>query len=396
MGRWWENFACCTARDAVPGEKGISACVQRVGDGEDRGYEEEEDSAQFFDCVEIPDDYFDLGISAEARPRWWAELGQSTAALVRRRSRDFQQELRPLDLPPLDLHHFPEEATVCLERTCLRREFGQFTDGNVVNVAHTVRQVWKDRIDGGHLDDQLAALLKDWFPELEEWTEDEVVRRMLRAANGQEGEAVRTLARAIEHRVRERTLFQSMTCKVTCDIRVIGHDVEGRPTIYICAKSQVLPLKELKPQIFLAFETAVRLGSPDGKVNFISDMTGFSTRLNMDPFMIKDIADSFGTVFADRLNSVLIVDFSFLAQTVWSVSRPLVSENTQKKINFVGERRAREIIQERCDRQTWESVLSALEINRKTTTTSEERAAHAQRTSISDVPLGICTADKAG
>jgi len=265
-----------------------------------------------------------------------------------------------------------------------------------VNVAHTVKQVWKDRIDKDHLDDELASFLKDGFSELEEWTEDEVVRRMLRAASGQEREAVQTLARAIEHRVRERTLFQSMTCKVTCDLRVIGRDVEGRPAIYVCAKSQQLQLNELKSQIFLAFETAVQLGSPDGQCLVIADMTGFSARLNMDPFTLKQLADSFGTIFADRLNSVLIIDFSLLAQTVWSTCRALLSERTQRKINFVDECRAREIIQERCDRQTWESVLSALEINRMRSTTAEARASHAQRTSISEIPLGVGNADKAG
>jgi len=393
---WWENVACCTARDNVPGEKApvISACVRRGGDGEESTLETE-DSQQFFDCIEWDDDG-DLGSSEAARPGWWAVLKRRTTALVKRRSRAFGQPLRPLDFPPLDLHHFPEEATVCLERTCLRREFAHFTHGNVVNVAHEVKLFWKDRIHNGHLDDQLEAMLKDGFPELEEWTEDEVVRRMLRAACGQEREAIQTLTRAIEHRLRERVLFQTMSCKVACDMRVIGRDVEGRPTIYMCAKSQLLPLKDLKPQIFLAFETAVQLGSPDGQCVVIADMTGFCARLNMDPFTLKDLADSFGTVFADRLNSVLIVDFSLLAQTVWSTCRALLSERTQRKINFVDERRARGIIQEGFDRQTCVNVLSALEINRKRSTTAEARASHAQRTSISDVPLGICTADKAG
>lgn len=394
-------FECCTLRedDTRTAVFCVGSRVRRPVDGPP--FLEKEESQQFFDCIELEEEECPKNASI-ARPKWWlpaedrpmpkwwqpATMPRRLSALV---CRSFRTPLRPLEF-----HPFPEEASQCLERTCLKRDMHEFTPLNVVNVAHIVRKVWEDRIAAGNLDPHLAELLGESFNELEEWTEDEMVRRMLRAALGQEKDAVQLLVKAIEHRVRERDLFRSMLCEVTCDIRVIGRDTEGRPTIYICARSQSRPLKDLKAQIFLAFETAVKLGSPDGQSVLIADMAGFSARLNMDPFVLKDLADSFGTMFADRLFSVLIIDFSLLAQTVWSTCRAIISERTQKKINFVGERQARKITQERFDRMTWESIHSAFDINRKYSSTAEDRASHAQRTSISEVPLGICTADKAG
>lgn len=62
------------------------------------------------------------------------------------------------------------------------------------------------------------------------------------------------LMKAIECRVRERELFQSMRCQVACDMRIIGRDRENRPVIYLSARSQSEHLRELIPHVFLAFE----------------------------------------------------------------------------------------------------------------------------------------------
>lgn len=62
------------------------------------------------------------------------------------------------------------------------------------------------------------------------------------------------LMKAIECRVRERELFQSMRCRVCCDMRIIGRDRSNRPVIYMSARSQKEHLRELIPQVFLAFE----------------------------------------------------------------------------------------------------------------------------------------------
>lgn len=66
------------------------------------------------------------------------------------------------------------------------------------------------------------------------------------------------LMKAIECRVRERELFQSMRCQVACDMRIIGRDRENRPVIYLSARSQSEHLRELIPHVFLAFEVPTK------------------------------------------------------------------------------------------------------------------------------------------
>jgi len=259
-------------------------------------------------------------------------------------------------------------------------------------LARRVQEAWTDkRSQPGALDGELERLLAEGFPELEEWTSPEVCLRMLRAVQGDEETAATMLTKAIECRVRDRKLYASMVCEVVCDIRVIGRDVRDRPTVYICARSQQRPLKELTPQLILAFEAAVRLsqGQGGGQVVLVADMHKFSPSMNMDPYSLKDLAGSFGSVFADRFAFILIVDFSFVAQSIWSMMKPLISERTSKKINFVAEKKAREICQERFSGPTCDRILSAFDINRAKTTTEEEREAHARRTAICDVPLGV-------
>lgn len=259
-----------------------------------------------------------------------------------------------------------------------------------------VREQWRRRIEEGDLDEKLRVQLKHGFPELE-WTNLTTVRRMLRASQGSMSQAVPMLMKAIECRVRERELFQSMRCKVACDMRIIGRDRENRPVIYLSARSQTEHLRELIPHVFLAFEAASRLAQEDGQAILVADMIQMQPSLNMDPFAFKDLANNFGVVFADRLKCILIVDFSFIAQAVWSTLRPFLSERTQKKINFVNEAKARIIVKETFIAPTQDRVFSSFDINRDELSTSEDRFSHALRTAICDVPLGeLRAADEAG
>merc|ERR1712190_231340 len=180
---------------------------------------------------------------------------------------------------------------------------------------------------------------------------------------------------------------------VACDMRVLGRDCEDHPVVYMCARSQETSLQHLRPQIILAFEAAVRIAPLDGRVVLIADMTGFKMSLNMDMAALKEIGGSLGTIFADRLHSIMIVDFSLLAQTVWSACRSLLSETTQKKVAFIGEKKARDIAAERLEPLTCERLLHAFKINRDKSSTSDERRRLAERTTILEVPLGMTGAD---
>lgn len=264
-------------------------------------------------------------------------------------------------------------------------------------VTSVVLERWRVRLDSQQLDQELKAKIKEGFPELNDWTNEETVHRMLRAANGEPMVAAEILMKAIEARVRMRDMFLTMRCKVTSDMRVIGRDCLDRPAIYLCARNQKAPLREMIPQMCLAYEAATQLSKEDGQFVLIADMHRFAPSMNMDPWAFKNLADNFGTVFADRLNSILIVDFSMIAQTAWKLLKPFLSERTQKKINFVSGDRAREVINERFRGPTAERILSALKINRNRDSTDEERELHALRTSICNVPLGaLRSTDEAG
>lgn len=256
-------------------------------------------------------------------------------------------------------------------------------------VAQLTRQEWETRSKSGSLDEELAEKLKDGFPELEEWTDTDTVRRMLRAMDNDEAEAIQLLVGAIECRVRKRDMLRSMTCEVTCDVRVIGRDIGQRPTLYLCARNQHGTLKDMIPQVFLALEAATQICAlADGQVVFIVDMYGLEMGRNMDLAALKELSRTFGTVFADRMNNILIVDFSFFAQAFWSLVKPFLSERTKSKINFVDEAEARKIAKERLAPPTCTRLFSSFTINRDTSSSKEERSLHAQRTAICDVPLG--------
>mmetsp|Transcript_109728 Transcript_109728/g.317277 ORF Transcript_109728/g.317277 Transcript_109728/m.317277 type:complete len:389 (+) Transcript_109728:43-1209(+) len=270
----------------------------------------------------------------------------------------------------------------------------------VPRVGEAVTNEWTERrAHPETLSDKLRKPLENGFPELEQWTSQEHCLRMLRALQGNEAAATKQLIKAIECRVRDRELYATLTCDVHCDIRVIGRDLQQRPTIYICARSQKVPLRDISPQVQLAFEAAVRLGEyqGDGQIVMVADMHGFAPSLYMDVYAIQELGETLGSVFADRFASILMVDFSIIAQGIWSLAKPLMSAKTQSKINFVGVKAAREIVQARFPESTGARILASFDINRDKRTSDEERAAHALHTSICDVPLGhVRSADVAG
>merc|ERR1712194_899991 len=125
----------------------------------------------------------------------------------------------------------------------------------------------------------------------------------------------------------------------------------------------------------------------DGQLCLVCDMHKFTASLNMDATTIKELGAVLGSVFAERFNFIMLVDFSFIAQGAWSMGKGMLSESTQQKIAFVNERKARGICEERFSDSTCKRVLASFDINRDKSSTPEQREAHALRTSICDVPL---------
>eukprot|EP00927_Polykrikos_kofoidii_P073728 TRINITY_DN69747_c0_g1_i1.p1 TRINITY_DN69747_c0_g1~~TRINITY_DN69747_c0_g1_i1.p1 ORF type:complete len:382 (-),score=69.12 TRINITY_DN69747_c0_g1_i1:153-1298(-) len=288
-------------------------------------------------------------------------------------------------VPEEDLANLPTPPTREKTGDLQELQFDEFVPIVTQNVVNT----WQMQIKNRELDDELTQQIdKGGFPELIEWTTQKVVRRFLRAMCGDPKEATKKLIQAISCRVRLREMFSTMRCEVVFDVRVIGRDMQGRPTIYLCARNQKRGLSDCIQQLFLAFEAAVRISAPDGQAVLIADMYKANTRLNMDRKALTYLADNFGSVFADRLNSIVIIDFSAVLQVGWGLIKPFLMERTRNKINFCSVKAAKKMLENRFNQPTVERIISSFDINRDKSSTDVDREIHAQRTSICDVPLG--------
>mmetsp|Transcript_128959 Transcript_128959/g.223750 ORF Transcript_128959/g.223750 Transcript_128959/m.223750 type:complete len:442 (-) Transcript_128959:96-1421(-) len=230
-------------------------------------------------------------------------------------------------------------------------------------------------------------ILREGCPEIDEWATVDVAKRMLRATAGDEAMATQMLLSAVGLRVRDRRLIRSMQCKIACDARVIAKDSEGRPTVWMSAKSQSEPLKEIRDQLVLAFEACCQMQNEEETVNIIADMVGFNGRLNLDVFTLKELSDTLGTVYADKIHKIVVVDFSRAAQMVWMTIKPLMSARTQQKFAFVNGSEARRLLQQFYDAEDYKRIASSFDVNRDKTKTWEDCMMHAKRTKVGDVPL---------
>lgn len=246
----------------------------------------------------------------------------------------------------------------------------------------------KIEVDKPGLSANLARqILREGCPEIDEWATVDVAKRMLRATAGDEAMATQMLLSAVGLRVRDRRLIRSMQCKIACDARIIAKDLEDRPTVWMSAKSQSEPLKEIRDQLVLAFEACCQMQKEEDTVNIIADMTGFNARLNLDVFTLKELSDSLGTVYADKIHKIVVVDFSRAAQMVWMTIKPLMSARTQQKFAFVNAAEAKKLLQQFYDAEDYKRIVSSFEVNRDKSKTWEDRMIHAKQTKVGDVPL---------
>lgn len=169
---------------------------------------------------------------------------------------------------------------------------------------------------------------------------------------------------AMEIRLRDRRLYTTLQFEKRCDMRIIGYDKENRPVLYFCALSQKDWLSSIKDQFLATFEAARRMSSTDGRIVCIVDMYGLQPRLNADYTAVKDLADSMGCVFAERMARIIIVDFSTAAQTIWWMLKPFLSEVTQRKFSFISARKAKDLVLNELEEATVKKVLKSFEVNR--------------------------------
>lgn len=251
-------------------------------------------------------------------------------------------------------------------------------------VLHSAQERWAQKMK------TVGATLKEATssqPELE-WATLDAARRMLKANVGNVQKAIDMLESALEMRQRDRTLFSTLRCEARSDTRVITRDLGGHPVVYFCSRSQQEPLQYMRDQFVVTFEAACKLTSEMGQVSFIVDTTGLRMSLNMDPSAIKDISEVLGTIYAERIFTVTVIDFSWAAQILWKMLKPLLSQKTQDKFFFVPATTAKEMFIKNYDEEAYDRISKTMEINRDPNKTLEELAAHARATSLVDVPLG--------
>lgn len=217
-------------------------------------------------------------------------------------------------------------------------------------------------------------------PEMD-WANDDTARRMWTACEGNQRRADKAFLQAMEIRLRDRPLYHSLHFEKRCDMRIIGYDKENRPVLYFCALSQKDWLSCIKDQFLATFEAARRMSTTDGRLVCIVDMHGLQARLNADYTAVKDLADSMGCVFAERMDRIIIVDFSTAAQTIWWMLKPFLSEVTQRKFSFVSLRKGKDLVRRELDEATAKDVIRSFEVNRSDLS-DHERAQHNDQTTV--------------
>jgi len=129
----------------------------------------------------------------------------------------------------------------------------------------------------------------------------------------------------------------------------------------------------------LMFEAGMS-SSPSGSLNLFFDMHASSIALNMDLKAIKECVDILGTVYAECINMVVIIDFSWAAQTLWRMLKPLLTESTKRKIAFVSRQEAINLAKTMYDTRIFHRICSSIDMDRNRNATKEERLLHARQT----------------
>jgi len=240
--------------------------------------------------------------------------------------------------------------------------------------------------EGGRVG-EASEVFREGCPE-HKWLSTSIAKRMLRATKGNEDEAVRMLIHGVELRMHRRSLLQCMRCEPKVDMRIVGSDLEGHPTVFGWVGSQTDPLRELVDQVVLTFEAATRMAPEGGSINLLADMHGANMKLNMDLHALKECADILGTVYAECLNMVIVIDFSWAAQLCWSMLKPLLAEATQKKLAFVSAAEARQMCTSMFDESVCQRICETFDLDRDPQATPEARQAYCRATAEGDFPYG--------
>jgi len=323
---------------------------------------------EFYECAESEDARCRLEVRTRQRSACLSKIDEKVATLY----------MDDGALEDACVKHLLECGSPLAESKRLRRA----TTADLVSgtVVRRTQQAWSDMLDTS-TDEPLKATFAEGCSEFDEYLAV-AARRMLRAQGGNQDVTVRQLLKALEFRVSDRKVLESLGCDVRCDLRLIGHDLKMRPVLYMCALSQEEPLWKLRDQILVVLETACRMSGEQGTLHLIFDMFGFQPELNSDGHDLEAMRDVLCSLFANRIFLITVVDFSRVAQVCWWSVKPLLPDTTRQKVYFVTCAEARDMAWKKLEAATAKRLCLSFDVNRDAGSSCADRKRVASATRV--------------
>jgi len=180
---------------------------------------------------------------------------------------------------------------------------------------------------------------------------------------------------ALQWRQENQELLVERKFTLGGDERVIGHDLEGRPVIYMCLKNQMQSGQRCLDQKVVTMVQAIETMRPGvEKTVHIWDLHGQQFyAADLSPTPLIRMMHSQDTYFAERLHEVVIVGMPKMAAALKDIVWPMVPERLKAKIRFFSPEQAMEYVQAGCPEEDAERILEAMKDNRDPNLTLAER-----------------------
>jgi len=200
-------------------------------------------------------------------------------------------------------------------------------------------------------------------------------RRLLRKHNNNVQRCSAKLKEALQWREKHRELILTRSCVIGSDERVIGADLHRRPVLYLCLKNQMLASAKCIDQKVVTMMQAID-NMPAGveKTVHIWDLHGQQFRMSdLNPAPLIDMMKCLETYFVERLHELVIIGMSRMATCIKDAVWPVVPESTRRKIKFMSPEDAKTYLQRACDEEVCGRIVAAMEQNRDSRVTLDER-----------------------
>jgi len=231
---------------------------------------------------------------------------------------------------------------------------------------------------------QPGQALGDLSPFAKAYGTDLFCKRLLRKYQGNLQKCSDKFKQALTWRDQHKELLMLRNFAPSSDYRVIGADLGSRPVLYGCVKNQILSSVQCYDQMVVRMLQAID-NMPPGVETAVHvwDLHGMRFRFSdMNPSTYVQMASSVEAYFAERMHMLIIVEMprlaGFLKDAVW----PLVSEKTKSKVKFMTLEQAREYLRATCDAEASNRIFAAMEENRNSRLSLEERRSNWMRVSV--------------